>query len=190
MILVTSLILIYLAFAAAFSVQAIEAIIFLILLFCNSAFILFYFQFDFFGLIFIIVYVGAIAVLFLFVVMMLNIKIYTKYDSLKSNIILNKYFIFFCLSFIFIHTIYNNYNFIFMISDNFLIRIDLFSNLNVFAQYFFNFFNLFFIIAGIILLVALVGAVVLTININEESYRISKEMDIKQLARSRSVKIF
>ena len=57
------------------SVNSIESILFLILTFFNAAVILFLFGVDFLGLTFIIVYVGAIAVLFLFVIMMLSVKI-------------------------------------------------------------------------------------------------------------------
>lgn len=53
----------------------IHAILSLILVFCNITFILIIWNAEFLAIIFLIVYVGAIAVLFLFVVMMLNIKI-------------------------------------------------------------------------------------------------------------------
>jgi len=45
------------------------------LVFCNVTFVLIILGVEFIAIIFLIVYVGAIAVLFLFVVMMLNIKI-------------------------------------------------------------------------------------------------------------------
>ena len=48
---------------------------FLILSFCSSSGLLILLEAEFMAMIFIVVYVGAIAVLFLFVVMMLNIKI-------------------------------------------------------------------------------------------------------------------
>ena len=51
------------------------AVLFLILTFCNSSGLLVLSGLDFFALIFLVVYVGAIAVLFLFVVMMLHIKL-------------------------------------------------------------------------------------------------------------------
>ena len=59
------------------SKNPVHSVLFLILCFCNAAGILFIFNAEFLGLIFIIVYVGAIAILFLFVVMMLNVKIYS-----------------------------------------------------------------------------------------------------------------
>jgi NADH-ubiquinone oxidoreductase chain 6 len=53
----------------------VHSVLFLILVFCNSSALLVLLGLDFFAMILLVVYVGAIAVLFLFVVMMLNIKI-------------------------------------------------------------------------------------------------------------------
>ena len=52
----------------------IHSILFLILVFFNGSLLLFFFQVEFFGIIFLIVYVGAVIILFLFMVMMLRIK--------------------------------------------------------------------------------------------------------------------
>lgn len=51
------------------------SVLFLILVFCNASGLLLLIHLDFFAMVFLVVYVGAIAVLFLFVVMMLNIKL-------------------------------------------------------------------------------------------------------------------
>ena len=53
----------------------VHSVLFLILVFFNSAGLLILLGLEFFAMIFLVVYVGAIAVLFLFVVMMLNIKL-------------------------------------------------------------------------------------------------------------------
>lgn len=53
----------------------VHSVLFLILVFLNGAGLLVLLELDFFGMIFIVVYVGAIAVLFLFVVMMLNVRL-------------------------------------------------------------------------------------------------------------------
>jgi NADH-quinone oxidoreductase subunit J len=66
------------------SVNPVESVLFLILSFCNAAAILFLFNAEFLGLIFMIIYVGAIAVLFLFVIMMLNIKNQKNKDENRS----------------------------------------------------------------------------------------------------------
>merc|ERR1712054_138791 len=57
------------------SKNPVNSVLFLILVFCNATGLLILVDLDFFAMIFLVVYVGAIAVLFLFVVMMLNIKI-------------------------------------------------------------------------------------------------------------------
>jgi NADH-quinone oxidoreductase subunit J len=59
----------------------IYSILFLILTFCNISFIMILLNVEFIAIIFLIVYVGAISVLFLFVIMMLNLKII----ELKEN---------------------------------------------------------------------------------------------------------
>ena len=59
----------------------VHSVLFLILVFCNSAGLLILLEAEFLALLFIVVYVGAIAVLFLFVVMMLNVKISEVQDE-------------------------------------------------------------------------------------------------------------
>jgi NADH-quinone oxidoreductase subunit J len=53
----------------------VHSVFFLILVFLTSAIFLFLLEVEFISLLFVLVYVGAIAVLFLFVVMMLDIKV-------------------------------------------------------------------------------------------------------------------
>lgn len=58
------------------------SVLFLILVFCNVSGLLLLINLDFFAMVFLVVYVGAIAVLFLFVVMMLNVKLAEINDSI------------------------------------------------------------------------------------------------------------
>ena len=58
----------------------VHSVLFLVLVFFNSAGLLLLLEVEFLAMLFIIVYVGAIAVLFLFVVMMLNVKM-AKYSK-------------------------------------------------------------------------------------------------------------
>lgn len=67
--------------------NAVHSILFLIFLFCNVIGLLLLLGAEFLSLIFLVVYVGAIAVLFLFVIMMLNVKI-SNYFVMKYKIIL------------------------------------------------------------------------------------------------------
>ena len=63
------------SFLLIVSRNPIHSILYLILVFCNVSFIFIILNIEFIALTFLIVYVGAISVLFLFVIMMLNIKI-------------------------------------------------------------------------------------------------------------------
>ena len=58
------------------------SVLFLILVFCNVSGLLLLLNLDFFAMVFLVVYVGAIAVLFLFVVMMLNVKLAEINDNI------------------------------------------------------------------------------------------------------------
>jgi NADH-quinone oxidoreductase subunit J len=57
------------------SPNPVYSVLFLILSFCNVSSLLFLLRLEFLPISFLVIYVGAIAVLFLFVMMMLNIKL-------------------------------------------------------------------------------------------------------------------
>jgi len=154
------------------------SILSLILIFFISSFISILFGVDFLGLLIIIIYVGAIAVLFLFVIMMLDLKI--KYSVFNANVLL----LFLLLS-ILISFVINFLSFFFTkkISVMLLIEnnIDYFSNIDIFGQYLYSFFSIYFIISGIILLLALIGSVVLTLKFN--NYNKTEQKSYNQLSR-------
>lgn len=59
----------------------VHAVLYLVLTFCQAAALLILLGLDFFAMLFLIVYVGAIAVLLLFVIMMLNVKVVEVSDN-------------------------------------------------------------------------------------------------------------
>ena len=63
-------------------------------------------------------------------------------------------------------------------------KIDCFTELETFGQVLYTSYVLQFLIAGIILLLSVVGAVVLTINMNNTKTDIKKQIIFKQLSRS------
>jgi NADH-quinone oxidoreductase subunit J len=145
------------------SKNPVYSVLFLIIIFFLSSSILILFNIDFISILFLIIYVGAIAVLFLFVVMMLNVKSAT----LQWNEFFLSFFIFFS-NVIFVVVLYyskfcslfdNKYYFIHSFQNIW----DSFFNINIFGQYFYNFFIPCFLIAGFILLLAMLGAIVLTL---------------------------
>ena len=174
-----SFLLILSSFLVFTSKNPVHSVLFLILAFCNASSILFIFNVDFLGVLFIIIYVGAIAVLFLFVVMMLNVKI-----SMSNNLYLLP--IILLSSVVIFIQIYLNLNSIFFdssINNVFVFEyyLDNLSNIDVFGQSLYNYFLSCFLIAGLILLVAMIGAIVLTLNFKSNR---KNELVNKQLSRS------
>lgn len=133
----------------------------LILVFLLGAVLILTLGADFLAFIYIIVYMGAVAVLFLFVVMMLQIKntfnpFWTVYSPLSG-------FCFLLFSFIF----FLSMNF-FTVNGSFL-YFEWFNSANVqwnivlLGQLVYTYFFLYFIFSSLILLVSLIGAILMTL---------------------------
>ena len=73
---IISLFLIYCSLMVILTDHPINSLLFLIGCFINSSIILLLFGLDFIALIFIAIYIGAIAIFFLFIIMMMNIPSY------------------------------------------------------------------------------------------------------------------
>ena len=145
----------------------VHSVLFLILAFFNTAGLLILMEMEFLSLIFVVVYVGAIAVLFLFVVMMLNVKISELEDELLQYLPVGG-----IIGLIFLFLIF------FIIEGDFLSfdgstsniyldwfqQVDVVSNIGTLGQVLYTDDFLYFLLAGVILLVAMVGAIVLTMS--------------------------
>ena len=68
------------------SSNSVLAVISLIGFFLNGAALLFFFRAEYLGIVYVVVYVGAIAVLFLFVVMMLDFRKGSPFTITAANI--------------------------------------------------------------------------------------------------------
>ena len=170
------------------SVQnSVYSVLFLVLSFASAASLLVLFECEFIALMFIIVYVGAIAVLFLFVVMMLDIKIaISSKDSFK-------YFpVGFLIGVIFLLEIFmilkesfviNNYTseFFFNYYSNWFDKVDNFTEIESIGQIMYNKYVFQFLIAGNILLLAAIAVVVLTLTNEVES---KNQIIFKQISRT------
>jgi len=156
------------------SINPIHSVLFLILVFFNASALLVLLEVEFLAMIFLIIYVGAIAVLFLFVVMMLNIKI------IISNVNILKYLpIGGVIAFIFLIEIalFLNYDLV-VVSDGLGIeyvewikQLGHVTNLESIGRLMYTYYYDLFLISGFILLVAMNGAIVLTLHINTEVKR-------------------
>ncbi len=167
----------------AFSTNPVEAVLFLIFTFLNAGIILILFNAEFFGLIFIMVYVGAVSVLFLFVVMMLNVKTeadYSNTDFRKKILkIVSSLFFGSCLLWV-VNTMLGS-NKLDITNYNFGLIFDELNNVDVLGQTLYNYYLICFLVAGLILLVALVGAIALTLRYNTAK---KTQLYARQLART------
>nr|YP_009490397.1 NADH dehydrogenase subunit 6 [Gracilaria spinulosa]AWH62539.1 NADH dehydrogenase subunit 6 [Gracilaria spinulosa] len=149
------------------SANAVHSVLFLILVFCNIAGLLLLFGAEFLSFMLLIVYVGAIAVLFLFVVMMLNIKKMSVKQSFFSIGPLG--LTIFSILFTQLSEVLNVFN-IFHLKQNNLIWVSWIienqnvTNIQVVGSVLYTKYCFLFILSGLILLVAMVGAIVLTLH--------------------------
>lgn len=173
------------------SKNAVHSILFLILVFFNVSGILLLLDFEFLAIIFLIIYVGAIAVLFLFVVMMLNIRVleltesFFRYLPISLIIMIIFFFEIFYLNSSFSNISLNYSNLQFSDWSNFL---NFLENIKVLSSILFVFDFYLFILSGLILLLALVSAIALTYTF---SYSNKRQLIYKQMFRdiSKTIKL-
>jgi NADH-quinone oxidoreductase subunit J len=164
------------------------SVLFLILTFFNTTILLFWLGCEFLAFVFIIIYLGAIAVLFLFVVMMLNVETlektkFVKTDWIKILLTMGLFGIFYKLMYSFIENIhYFDEKVIWgwQKSEKDLLEQLLYKNeLKVIGNFLYTSYFLVFFVAGMILLTALIGAIVLTLDCrNQEKLKLQKKQDI------------
>lgn len=196
----------------------VHSVLFLVLVFCNATGLLLLLEVDFLAMIFLVVYVGAIAVLFLFVVMMLSPKVGTQGDSrykgddswLPAAVLLGTLFL---GEFV---LVVRNPEGVSNISEEFQANtysnwINVLdgagsstSNIEVLGQVLYTHYFYFFLVAGFILLVAMIGAIVLTLQSRQEhkSYQtvsvnsdqvtgaVKRQQVFEQLSRSPETAVF
>ena len=139
-----------------FSKNPVNSVLFLVLAFLNSTFLFILIGAEFVGIILAIVYIGAVAILFLFVVMMLDIQITTLMFNIKRYIPLALLFAGVILAEIIYLTVFksskSNLSEIVRSSNN----TEEIGNV-LYTEYFID-----FQLSGVVLLLAMIGAIVLT----------------------------
>ena len=190
-----------------YSKNTVYSVFFLILVFVNVTGLLLVSQVEFLAIMLIIIYVGAITVLFLFVVMMLDIP---RKDAMKDNfsylpIIFLISFTFFIETFIIYSKTFPSYHFLVIkkiqkltyyklsmfwtryptsyenvlyFYNEFITKVDSIQNIEKIGQLLYTYYAFFILIAGLVLLIALIGAVMLTIKeksrTKENYYQLSR----------------
>ena len=139
-----------------FSKNPVNSVLFLVLAFLNSTFLFILIGAEFVGIILAIVYIGAVAILFLFVVMMLDIQMTTLMFNIKRYIPLALLFAGVILAEIIYLTVLksskSNLSEIVRSSNN----TEEIGNV-LYTKYFID-----FQLSGVVLLLAMIGAIVLT----------------------------
>lgn len=171
--------------------HSVFSLLFLISCFIFSSCLLFLLECEFLALLFVVVYVGAIAILFLFAIMMLE----SKKINLARNTI--KYFpigVFFSVFFVlpllnlinknFTDTFITSYNFYLNNYTNWYDLIDSNNDVNVYGKILYSYFVLQFLIAGLILLLVLIGVVCLTSCFEKKT---KQQAQFRQLARKSQI---
>ncbi len=183
--------ILFLSFGLLTFENPIYAIFLLVLVFFGSSFLLIELNLFFLALMILIVYLGALIVLFLFVVMMLNIK------SLELNRVINFFpFIFVFFSAFLLFILSNGSNFSGVNSIFSLFHLYLFDWQHVYYYrgsffalgfYLYTFGSTFLILGSVILLLAMLGAIILTLTPSRHFYKQNSIDQILQLRQLENV---
>ena len=179
-----SVIAIFSALMVITSRNTINSVFFLILDFISVGCLFIMIGAEFLGMILLIVYVGAVAVLFLFVVMMLNVAqqkqswfIGRKSTHIPSGLIVA------VIIFLELLVIVGGWKYKpnVMNSSNLIINQET-TNTHLIGNVMYTDYVLYFQLSGIILLLSMIGAIILTFKKREN---IKKQSYIKQISRER-----
>jgi NADH-quinone oxidoreductase subunit J len=170
----------------------VHSVLFLILTFFNVSGLLLLLKVEFLAMVFLVVYVGAIAVLFLFVVMMLNIKLgrdnndllkYLPIGAIVGFIFLMEIFLITRQDYVALATV----NFSSTSSTQWESMFNSLTNVEVLGQLMYTYYFFFFIVAGFILLVAMIGAIILTM---QASANVRRQQVFQQVSRNMETAVF
>ncbi len=175
------------------SKNPVNSVLFLILSFINSAGLFVLLGAEFLAMILVVVYVGAVAVLFLFVVMMLDINFiklregflqYLPFGTLLGIVLIIE------LSILFLTKSFSNSNLINYSSSPTINDIE---NTKLIGEILYTDYFYLFQICGLILLVAMIGSITLTLrdrgHIKRQKISSQNYVDAKKAIEKKKVKI-
>ena len=139
-----------------FSKNPVNSVLFLVLAFLNSTFLFILIGAEFVGIILAIVYIGAVAILFLFVVMMLDIQSTTLMFNIKRYIPLALLFAGVILAEIIYLTVFKSSK------SNLSEIVRSANNTEEIGNVLYTKYFIDFQLSGVVLLLAMIGAIVLT----------------------------
>ena len=164
----------------------IKSLLYLILLFLFISIYLNLIDLTFIGLSYLVIYIGAVSILFIFILMLINIRVSELQNNTKNSLFL-AFLITILFNYIILpllpynYNILNNYIFNFTLKDNSSIYDNIYykklyvtssswdtnlienSNIISIGNVMYTNYNIWLIIASLILILAMVGAIVITI---------------------------
>ena len=147
--------------------NAIHSLLSLIGVFFLSSVLLLILGVEFLAAVLIMVYVGAVAVLFLFVVMMLNIRM-SEYYYISWKFFYGFIFLSFVGLFCILYILsLSGVSFFYTPFMAWYVNFSSFTQISYIGFLVYEFFCHFFLIAGLVLFVAMVGSIALTIDLRE-----------------------
>lgn len=194
-----SSLLLFSASCVVFSTNPVIGVFHLILAFCNASGLLLLCEVEFLALAFLVVYVGAVAILFVFVIMMLNLKgsfysfslkqTFTTFSGYLPVSFLLIFTFFFEIFALLTHGHFPFFSFPLDLAGTpshveWVFILDSLTHLEIFGQLLYTYFVVFFLLTGFILILALVGPIALTTkNVSGSSF-LKKQKVFQQLSRS------
>ena len=173
------LLIIISAICVILSKNMIQSVLYLIIVYFLGSLLFIYLGAEFIGLILLIVYIGAISVLFLFVIMMLNVRILEIYSTYSIYLPLAMF-----LSIIFFFLVlliyWNNLNVIELDVIKPHVNWVIHKNIKIIAigELLFNEGYILFIGATLLLFVAMIGAIILTLDKVEKKVYLAKTPNV------------
>ena len=149
----------------------VHSLLYLVISFFNASIILLIFHCEFLSMLFLVVYIGAVIVLFLFIVMMLNVKIVELNSKIIRYLPIGLFIVIIFLMEVFYiinNSLTNESTMLFLNENLTFFQLNLiefykiyltFTNITSISQLLFTKYVYLFIIAGMILLVAMLGAI-------------------------------
>ena len=177
---IVSIIIITSSLLVIISKNPIHSVLFLILVFFNTSILFLFSNAEFLAMVVLIVYIGAVAVLFLFVIMMLDINITKLRQTFLNYLPIGLFVGFIILLELFYVVSQSKLNFAQTSSIDNNISDQILENTKIIGNILYTDYFLLFQISGIILLVAMIGAIFLTIRKREG---IKKQNIYKQILK-------
>jgi len=144
---------------------------------------------EFISLLVLIIYIGAIAILFLFVIMMLNLRIIEVYNAFFNYLPIGSLIAFFFIGEILVLIYYDfaKVDLLFNVKffkDSIIFKELDFNNLHFFGQLLFNYYFYFFFMVGFILFISMIGSIIVLISPNKFFFKKNEQLKLIDISWS------